>query len=160
RVGRMRIEKAILHPEAIGLERRLVEQMAEALAELVVAVIVHHDRAIAHPERVLVVVAERKPANLRRPPVQSLPIDERLPSVFAALRHARTARAKRYGRSGNEPHRNAHAIPSRRRPLLSFFCRGQRGKSGCKLVLEHAQTAGENTATRPAARTWETPRDS
>src|SRR5262245_2214545 len=98
----MLLQEPVFHPKPVGLEWRLVEQMPEALAEFVVAVIRDLDRAGAQPDCALVVLAQWKPSNLGRPASQRLTVEQRLPSALAALRQACAGCTKRHGRNGNE----------------------------------------------------------
>jgi len=98
----MRVQEAVFEAQPVwAIDRLLVEQVAEALAELVVLVVADHDSPVAYAEGVAIILAQWKPTNLGRPAIQRLAVEQRLPAL-AALRHCGApADAKRHSRDSN-----------------------------------------------------------
>ena len=72
-------EEPVLEREHVVRELLLVEQVAEARAEVVVLVVHDADQAVLHAERVGVVVAELMMGELHHPAVEIAAVEDRLP---------------------------------------------------------------------------------
>ncbi len=75
RVGGRPVDETVFQFQPVGLERRLVEEVPKALAELVVLFIRDPQEAILHLECIKGIFSQRVAANLRRPAIERLPVE-------------------------------------------------------------------------------------
>src|SRR6185312_14416130 len=82
--GQLAVE-TVLCPQPIMRKRLVVEQAAEAIAELVVLLIGNLQQPLLHPEGIAVVVSGLEPGDLRGPAAQVVPVEQTEPLATGSL---------------------------------------------------------------------------
>ena len=123
-LGRIRHEladEAVFQGQSVVRERRVVVQVAEAVAEFVVAVVADLDEAVLGPKGVGVVVPDLVALELRGPSVQRLSVEQIDPGFLVRIlrfRRRSVSPAQAHSSSSSTPTRQDTATLTRRSKLI------------------------------------------
>jgi hypothetical protein len=74
--GGLLADETIFNPQPVVRERLLVKQVAELIAKVLIFVVAHLEQAVFDPEGIAKVVPQLVIANLRRPALEILAVEE------------------------------------------------------------------------------------
>jgi hypothetical protein len=107
-VGELLADEAVLDPEPVVVQGLGIEEVAEAVAELAVAIVGDLEKAVLDPERFGVVVAQLVTGDLGCPAGEVAAVEERRPIRGRCCR--RRAGEGQPGESGGEARRDAQGM--------------------------------------------------